>query len=573
MQHYLSEDNILLFLLQIFLLLGLARALGEVLRRWNQPTITAEILVGVLLGPTVLGRFLPGVHAAVFPDNVTQQTMLETVAWFGIFFFLLKTGLEMDFSSAWRQRGDAAVITMYDVIVPIAIAFSFSMLLPDQYLGRPDQRLLFCLFVATIMTISALPATARVLQDLNLYKTELGFLIMCALSLNDIIGWVIFTLVLGLVTQTGLNVGQAVFILVFTVAFTFLCLGVGRRATDWTIRKMQARNLPEPGSSLTFVCLLGLLCGSVTLKIGIHALFGFFIAGIMAGESQALSERSRNVISQMVHAIFVPLFFATIGLKIDFFSGFDLFLVVFILAIGIAGRFIGAWVGVTRTKQARANRLLIAIAHTPGGEMQIVVSILALEYGLITEPVFVAIVFGAVASSAILGPWMNWALRRRKEVSVEEFMLRRGVLGELKAAARDEAIAELCELVGRQEHLPDKDELTSAVLAREQGMGTAVEEGVAIPHARLESLRSPVIAVGRSVSGIDWNSPDGKPTHLIFLVLTPVDQAEAQLQILRAICIAMSRPPLREQLLKAEGSDGFWRALLDIFARQRVRTP
>ena len=263
----------------------------------------------------------------------------------------------------------------------------------------------------------------------------------------------------------------------------------------------------------------------------------------------------------MVHAIFIPLFFATIGLKIDFFKNFDWLLIGFIFFIGIGGRFIGAWVGVSLTKQSKTNRFLISIAHTPGGEMQIVVGILALEYGLITEPVFVAIVFGAVVSSMILGPWMNYALKKRKEVSIEEFFLRRAIISELKAPGRNEAIKELCEVVAEQEHLPDKNTLYSAVFERENQMGTAIEEGCAIPHARIEQLRNPVMAFGRSIVGIDWNSPDGKLTHFIFLVLTPVTDEESQLQILRAISLSMIKEELREAILKAKDHKQIWSIL------------
>ena len=168
---------------------------------------------------------------------------------------------------------------------------------------------------------------------------------------------------------------------------------------------------------------------------------------------------------------------------------------------------------------------------------------------------------------------MNWALRRRKEVHVEEYFLRRGVLVELKATDRDEVIAELCELVGEQEQMPAKQDLTAAVVAREKQMGTAVEEGVAIPHARLEELKTAIVAVGRSTPGIEWNSPDGKPTHLIFLVLTPVNQPEVQLQILRSICVATRRPETRDSLLKAGDADAFWNAVLHVFGRQMIRTP
>ena len=418
--HYLNEQNIFIFLIQVFLLLGLARGLGELFHKWKQPSITAEILVGIFLGPTIFARFWPSLYQVIFPQDLIQQNMLETVAWLGVLFLLLETGLEVDFSSAWRQRGDALRIAITDIIVPMVIAFILCLFLPSYYLVNPEQRLIFALFMATCMTISAVPVAARVLHDLKLSKTDLGFLIMSALSVNDIIGWLIFTLVLGFFTQVSLEISKIGIILSSTIGFVVFCLTIGRKFSNFVISKIKEKNMPQPGTPLTFICLLGLLCGAITQKIGIHALFGFFIAGVMAGEAKALPERTRQIISQMVYAIFVPLFFVTIGLKIDFLKNFDIFLVLFVSSIGIAGRFFGAWLGVTFTNLSRANRLSIAIAHTPGGAMEIVVGVLALEYHLISEPVFVAIVFGAVVSSVILGPWLNHSIKRRKEISILE---------------------------------------------------------------------------------------------------------------------------------------------------------
>ncbi len=110
--HYINEQNIFIFLVQIFLLLGLARGLGELFHRWKQPALTAEILVGAVLGPTLLGRFAPALYQAIFPADAVQMNMLETVGWLGVLFLLLETGLEIDFSSAWRQRGDALKIAL-----------------------------------------------------------------------------------------------------------------------------------------------------------------------------------------------------------------------------------------------------------------------------------------------------------------------------------------------------------------------------------------------------------------------------------------------------------------------------
>jgi Kef-type K+ transport system membrane component KefB len=169
--HFINEQNIFLFLLQLFVLLGLARGLGEIFSRWKQPALTAEILVGIVLGPTLLGRFFPAIHEAIFPNDAVQQNMVDTVGWLGVLFLLLETGLEVDFSSAWRQRGDALKIALAGVVVPMVIAFVPSLFLPSSYLAEPDHRLLFALFMATAMAISAMPVAARALHDVNLSKT------------------------------------------------------------------------------------------------------------------------------------------------------------------------------------------------------------------------------------------------------------------------------------------------------------------------------------------------------------------------------------------------------------------
>ncbi len=563
--HGLSEHHILLFLIQVLILLGLARGLGELLRRVGQPSLIGDLLVGIVLGPTILGRAAPGLHAMLFPADPTQIVMLETVAWLGLFFFLLETGLELDFSSAWRQRGDALTIAFSDVLLPMLIAFVPCLFFPQRLIGDAGGRVSFALFMAAIMTISAMPATARVLQDLNLYKTNVGFLIMSALSVNDLIGWVIFTLILGFVTQAEVRLVGVALTAVGTIGFSAFCLTAGRWFADKSMATMRRLAMPEPGSSLTFIALLGLLCGAITTAIGIHALFGFFLAGIMAGEARSLSERTRQVISQMVHAIFIPLFFAGIGLQLDLLANFNPLLVLVLFVLGTAGRYLGAWVGVTLTDQPRANRDVIAIAHVPGGEMQIVVSMLAVEYGLLTREVFVAVVVGAVASTAVLGAWMGAALKRRKAVDLLEFFARDLVL-DLKSATPEEAVRELCEAVAVARTVPPSETLFEAVMKRERDFGTAIDHGIAVPHARLDGVRSPMIVFGRSADGIDWNSPDGQATSLVFLLLTPRDDSVVQLRALGTISRALRDPAARQKLARAEAGQGVWEALTEVMA-------
>jgi Kef-type K+ transport system membrane component KefB len=568
--HFINEQNILVFLVQIFLLLGLARGLGEAFRRWKQPALTAEILIGIILGPTILGRLLPGVYQAIFPPDPIQQNMLETVGWIGVLFLLLETGLEVDFSSAWRQRGDALKIALTDIVVPVVIGFGASMLLPDGYLAQPGHRIAFALFMAMVLAISAMPVAARALYDLNLSKTDLGFLIMSAMSVNDIIGWLLFTLVLSFSTQGHPNVARILAIFVGTIGFAVFCLTVGRRLANGVVLELRRREMPQPGAALTFIVLLGVLCGAITQWLGIHALFGFFLAGIMAGEAKELSERTRQIVSQMVYAVFVPLFFTSIGLKIDFAAHFNWLLVVFVAVIGIGSRYLGAWLGVRLTELPRSNRAAIAVAHTPGGAMEIIVGLLALEYGLITQAVFVAIVFGALVSSIILGPWLSYSISRRKEVSILEFFSRASIRADMKVTTREQAIRELSDLAAAQERVHEAHDIYAAVMERENEMSTALEGGLAIPHARFQRMLRPIIVFGRSLTGIeDWDAPDGQHIHFVFLVLAP-PYSDAQVQILAHIVRTMQEPEIREQLIQVEDADAIWSIFSRAFASKHV---
>ncbi len=546
--HYLDESHIFTFLIQVFVLLLCARGLGELFRRWKQPALTAELLVGIVLGPTLLGRFAPGLHAALFPPDALQQAMLETIAWMGVLFLLLDTGLEIDFSIAWRQRGSALAIALTDIVVPMIVAFIPVMFLPDHFLTDPSRRILFGLFMATVMTISAMPVAARCLHDLNLLKTDLGFLTMSALAVNDIIGWVLFAIILGLFTQASVAIGSILLIFAGTLGFSILALTLGRPFSARIFDAMKARQFPEPASSLTVTLLLGLLFGAITQKLGVHALFGFFLAGIVAGEAKSLSEDTRRVIAQMVYSLFVPLFFANIGLKIDFIANFHGGLVTLICLVGIAGRYLGAWFGVTLARVPRVNRHLISIAHTPGGMMEIVVALLALEAGLITQPVFVAIVFSAVFSSVLMGPWMSKALARRRQVSPVQFLDEKAIVTRLPDEGRTEAIRLLASKVESLVSPHTGPDIARRALQREKEFGTGIGEGIAIPHVRLDHLRNPILAYGHSPEGLDWDAPDASPVHHVFFLVSATGAEDLHVQILAQIAKAMARPENRARL-------------------------
>lgn len=557
----MSEHNLLLFLVQVLLLLALARGFGAVLRHWGHPPLVGEILIGVLLGPTILGRALPELQLAIFPPDAIQQSMLDTVSWVGVLFLLLETGLEVDASAAWRQRGPALRVGIVGVIVPLALGFVLTLGLPDRYLVDPEQRVIFALFLGTTMAISAMVIIARVLHDLDLVKSDLGLVTLCGYAINDILAWIIFSMVLGTALRGAFDITSVLGILVFTLAFTALCLSLGLRTVDRAIEAIDSQRGDSTGAVLSFVCCLGLVCGAITQWMGLTALFGFFLAGIMAGEARHLSERTRGALSQMVHAIFVPLYFASIGLRHDFFANFDLLLVTFVTGVSIVGKFLGAWLGAFGPGLSREDRLSVGIAFTPSGVTGIVVAGVALEAGILSTQVFVAIVFSTLVSSLLVSPALSWSIRRRREPGVLDTFSRESMRPVLAGADREAVIRELCEAVAEHTSLGEAAVLNHAVREREELMGTATGHGIAVPHARIPGLRRAVWTFGRSVSGVDWDAPDGRRVRLVFLILTPEGEAGLQLQILSELAQGLLEGPARERLLQAATADSAYEAL------------
>lgn len=544
----LDESHILIFLIQFFILLGTAKLLGLLFVRLKQPTVTADILVGVILGPSILGRLAPGIQRILFPVDPFQISMLDTVAWIGIFFLLLVTGLDVNFSSVWKQKGKALWISLSDIVIPIIISFAVLAFLPSRYMLDPSRRWLFVLFISTIMTISAMPVSIRVMQDLKLLRTDLGFLTISALSINDVIGWVIFTIILGTFTYGQPDIRFVSSLLILTSLFILFAATIAKKAVARSLTLVKKSTSDATGYSLTIISLAGLFFGAIAQRIGIHALFGFFLAGLIAGEAQDLSERSRSIISQMVYAVFVPIFFANIGLRIDVLKSFDLFLVILLTVIGIGARFAGAYIGAIFARTPRVQRWPVAVLHTPGGEMHIVIGTLALELQLINQTVFVAIIIAAVLSSVTLGPWLSLIIK--KIVSRETVYISPQAAVEISSSQKYPALQELCRratTVGAVNY----DEICEAARNREEGMSTGIERGIAIPHARIPYLKDPVIVFGRSRSGIDWNSPDGIPTRLMFFILTREDQPDVQLHIYSQILRVLEKEDVKRELIES----------------------
>lgn len=409
--HHITESHILLFLLQVLVLLGCARTLSVLCESIKIPSIAGEILAGVLLGPTLFGRLAPTIQGWLFPGDLTQSTMLETVSWLGVFFLLLVSGFHVNLKQSFQGGRAALLIGIIGVIFPIAIGYPIFSFFDAAYWGDEATALVFALFLSVAGSITAISVVARIIGDLEINNTPQATLALSACAINDLFGWFLFTLVLSLTTSHAMSAGELVRSSLGIIGFITISFVFGGRILDYALGLVQKTRLAQPAAAQTLIVSVGILCGAITQWLGIHAILGFFIAGIIVSSSTIVTNELRNSISETLHAIFVPLFFATLGLKIDFLTGMEIWPTLIFTAVAIFGKFGGAWLGARIGNLSSQTSILMGLIFVPGGAMEIVVATLAFELQLIGQTIFVAIVFAALISSIFAGPLIGIQVR------------------------------------------------------------------------------------------------------------------------------------------------------------------
>ncbi len=304
----LSSHDITMILLALGVLLLSARILGELAKRFNLPSVIGEILAGIMLGPTLLGWVAPAVGSALFPLRGDVALVLDGLTTLSIVLFLLVAGIEIDLRTVWRQKRAAIGVALLGMAVPFALGFMAAWFAPALLGYQPGPPLIvFVLFLATAMSISALPIIAKILMDLNLYRSNLGVTIVAAAVLNDLLGWLIFATIIGLAGVSHGNGFSPAQILVCIIGFTLLMLTI----VPWGIHHILSWILAYSrwkGGVLTFALCLALFAAALTEWLGIHAIFGSFLAGVALGQSPHLRERTRITIDQFISYFFAPLF-------------------------------------------------------------------------------------------------------------------------------------------------------------------------------------------------------------------------------------------------------------------------
>jgi Kef-type K+ transport system membrane component KefB/nucleotide-binding universal stress UspA family protein len=394
----LAGHTVFLLLIQLALLVVVARLAAEIAKRLGLPAVVGELSGGIALGPTLFGHYFPNGFAVVFPPNVEQFHLLDAFSSVGMTLLLLLTGLETDIRLL-RNLGRAAFIaSVMGMVLPFGMGFGLGYIVPAGYLTDVSHRTLFALFLATAMSISAMPVIAKILVDLDLTKRNIGLVILSAGVVDDTVGWLILSLIAGAASHGAVRVGDLGLTVVYLGAFilgaVFVLYPLLRLLIPIVTERFKASD-----SDLVLVIVVTFLCGALTEKIGVHPVFGAFVAGIVLHQVPRLRRETVARLESFTFSVLAPIFFGTVGLRVNLWAlsgGHMLGVVILVACLGkLVGCSVGAYWGGLRFWEAAS----IAVAMNARGAMEIVVATIGLSLGILTPQMFSIIVMMAIVTS------------------------------------------------------------------------------------------------------------------------------------------------------------------------------
>jgi Kef-type K+ transport system membrane component KefB/nucleotide-binding universal stress UspA family protein len=426
----IDSHTIFLLFLELSLLVGATRIGAELSKRVGMPAVVGEMMGGIALGPTLFGHYAPVTFAAVFPSSAEQLHLLDAFGTVGMSLLLLLTGLETDIRLL-RNLGRAAFIaSVMGMALPFGLGFGLGTLMPAAFLTDAGHRTLFSLFLATAMSISAMPVIAKILVDLDLTKRNIGLVILSAGVVDDTVGWLILSLIAGAATHGAVRAGDLGMTVAYLGAFillaAFVLLPILRVAMRATSERFKSTD-----SDLVLIVVVTFLCAAATERIGVHAVFGAFAAGVVLNQVPRLRKESVVRLESFTFAVLAPVFFGIVGLRVDLWALGGGRMLALVLAVACVGKLVGAWLGASWGGLRFWEAASIAVAMNARGAMGIVVATIGLSLGILTSQMFSIIVMVAIVTSFMAPVGLRLTMPR---VRMTEDEARRILASESKGA-------------------------------------------------------------------------------------------------------------------------------------------
>ncbi len=413
-----SHADVLTLLLQIAILLFAARLFGEIAQRLGQPSVVGELLAGIVLGPSCLGKIIPILGRIVIPQNPVQGYLLETISLLGALFLLLITGLETDLHLIRRHAKTALGVAAGGLLLPFVTGFFLGQHLPEYLLANAADRVIFALFMATAMSISAIPVLAKILMDLKLTRRNIGQTMIAAGMIDDTTGWILLSIVAALASGKIVNAGTLLHSAGNVLIFMTLSFTAGRWLVKNLVNFVQDK-ITSPHRLLTLVVVLTFTWAAISHSLRLEPILGAFVIGILLGQLPQLPESLHRRLQGIAIGIFAPIFFAVAGLKVTILPLFlnpDLFkitlIVILVASFGkIAGTYLGARL-IGRSDHWTA--LSFGAALNARGAMEIIVASIGLSLGILTQAMFSIIVVMAMTTSLAAPILLRWVIKHIK---------------------------------------------------------------------------------------------------------------------------------------------------------------
>jgi Kef-type K+ transport system membrane component KefB len=401
----LSSEEVLGFLIIVSLILITARVLGEIFHKLKQPAVIGEILAGIILGPTLLGTISPDLFHKIFTSqNGVPYKAFDGLAQLGIILLMFIAGFEVDLKQIRKQGKKAASISLMGLIFPFALGFATVWFFYDSIFSKPaDTNLVIpAMFFGTALSITALSVIAKILLDLNMLRSKIGNLVLTAAMIDDFLGWILFSIIIQMMGKSESSFGSITMVL----GFTLFILTIGR----WMVDKILliADKFLSIGGLITIAVCLCMLSAVFTEYLGVRGIFGAFLMGVAIGDSKYFPERLQTILHQFVVNIIAPLFFASIGLRVNFVANFNIEVVLIILLIACLAKLIGAGIGSRMSGMSKNESYAVAFGMNARGSQEIVLGTLALQAKIIDEPIFVGLVIMTIITILIAGPLMKY---------------------------------------------------------------------------------------------------------------------------------------------------------------------
>ena len=410
-----------ILLAQIITIILVARLFGWICKKIGQPTVIGEIIAGIVLGPSLIGMYFPGFSAALFP--VESLNNLQFLSQIGLILFMFVIGMELDLKVLRNKAHDAVVISHASIIIPFALGMGLAFITYRSFAPEGVRFTSFALFTSIAVSITAFPVLARIVQERGLHKTKLGTIVITCAAADDITAWSILAAVIAIV-KAGSSV-SALYIIALAALYVIVMIKV--------VRPFLARigNLYHTKESLSkpivAIFFLTLIISSYTTEvIGIHALFGAFMAGAIMPDNIKFRSIFIEKVEDVSLVLLLPLFFVFTGLRTEIGLLNDPYLwkvTGLIILIAIVGKFIGSTIAAKFVGQSWKDSLMIGALMNTRGLMELVVLNIGYDLGVLTPEIFAMMVIMALVTTLMTAPALgliNWAFKRKqKEIPYE----------------------------------------------------------------------------------------------------------------------------------------------------------